>query len=211
MKVCILSESSADEAAIRILVDGILGKVSERIEGAPLRSRGWPAVFQVLPATIRKLYYHTDAEALVVVLDSDHTSVHVAQHEDPGKEDDECRLCTLRKKVRHVLGGLSPVKGRSELRIGLGLAVPCIEAWYLCGKNSQVGEAIWMGALQSRKPPYTRNSLKQEVYGNDTPDIEQETKCAVEESRRLANDLQRLEMLFPHGFGSLSKEVRSWK
>jgi hypothetical protein len=211
MKVCVLSESSADEAAIRILVDGIRGESSERIEGPPLRSRGWPAVFQVLPSAIKKLHYHTDANALVVVVDSDQTPVHVAHHDEPGKEDDECRLCVLRKKVAHVRASLSPIKGRSDLQIALGLAVPSIEAWYLCGKNSQVGEAIWMAALPSRKPPYTRRDLKQEVYGNDTPDIDQETSCAKTEAARLVKDLGRLEKLFPQGFGTFSKQVRSWE
>ncbi len=97
MKVCIISESSADETAIRILVEGILGEATKPVEGPRLRSRGWTAVLEVLPAAIKKLHYHTDADALVVVIDSDNTPAHVAEHDEPNEENDDCRLCTFRK------------------------------------------------------------------------------------------------------------------
>jgi hypothetical protein len=71
MKVVVLSESSADEAAIRVLVNGILGRETEDVPSLPLRSRGWPSVIKVLPTVIKFLYYRTDAEALVVIADSD--------------------------------------------------------------------------------------------------------------------------------------------
>ena len=73
MKVAILCESPSDEAAIRILVDGILGIRTERAKA--LEARGWPSVRDILPIVIRQLYYHTDAEALIVIGDSDDSQI----------------------------------------------------------------------------------------------------------------------------------------
>jgi hypothetical protein len=71
MKVSIFSESSADEAAILTLVKGILGKSLELIPGPRVRSRGWTAVFSLLPVVLKHLHFQTDAEAVVLVIDSD--------------------------------------------------------------------------------------------------------------------------------------------
>lgn len=72
MKVAILSESDADEAGIRVLVDAALGIAPHPLELRP-RSRGWPAVKEVLPAVMRQLHYRTDALRLVVVADGNHS------------------------------------------------------------------------------------------------------------------------------------------
>ena len=40
MKVAVLSESPADEAAIRILIDGILGRPTQPADMPPIRTRG---------------------------------------------------------------------------------------------------------------------------------------------------------------------------
>ena len=78
MKVAILSESPADEAAIRVLVEGILGSPINQVQ-AGLRARGWPNVAQILPAIVRHLYFNTTAEGLVVVVDSGAVCGIVAQ------------------------------------------------------------------------------------------------------------------------------------
>ena len=69
MKVAILSESPADEAALRELVAGVLGD-GVHFTAPGLRARGWPQVGQLLPAVIRHLHFNTDADALVVVAGS---------------------------------------------------------------------------------------------------------------------------------------------
>ena len=76
MKVSVLSESSADEAAIRILVDGILGTETEPIPPPRLRTRGWPSVLKDVPTVVRHLHYRTDADAFVLVVDSDDSPLH---------------------------------------------------------------------------------------------------------------------------------------
>jgi hypothetical protein len=47
-----LSESPADEAAIRILVEGLCGKQTEPVAAAPLRARGVDSVLPVLEPVI---------------------------------------------------------------------------------------------------------------------------------------------------------------
>src|SRR2546423_9460463 len=73
MRLAIFSESPADEAAIRVLVNALLGALSEPIEIQGLRLRGWAGVFTQLQAAIRYLHYNTDADGLIIVVDSDLT------------------------------------------------------------------------------------------------------------------------------------------
>jgi hypothetical protein len=55
MKVAVLSESPADEAAIRIMVDRLLGQETHPVALPPLRSRGWPSVREILPSVYKAL------------------------------------------------------------------------------------------------------------------------------------------------------------
>jgi len=209
MKVAILSESEADEAVIRELLKGILGTPPAIIPHLPLRSRGWPAVRNVLPVVLRHLQYQTDADALIVVVDSNHSPVHQADH-SRDDTDTRCRLCELRRSARRVLQGLRPGGGRALIRIAIGLAVPSLEAWLLCGRDPAVTESVWINGLQNRQEPYTKNSLKHKVYGTDRPGIETLKRFGVQEAQRLVSDLATLEARFPAGFGSFAAEIRSW-
>lgn len=211
MKVAVLSESPADEAAVRILVDAILGRQTQPVGIFPLKARGWSATFAVLPTVLKHIHYRTDAEALVVVVDSDDSPVHLPTHEQPGGVVQECRLCRLRQVVDQEQKQLRPVSNRPSIKTALGVAVPAIEAWYRCGVDPHVTEAAWILALQSRSYPYTRNSLKQDVYGMERPLLALETRRATEEAQRLLQSLALLESLFPAGFGSLAREVRGWQ
>lgn len=98
MKVAILSESPADEAAICVFLRKLL---AFEIESIPLRARagGWNAVLRAIPPTLKELHYRRTASALVVVIDSDNSMVHRPEHEQPGANISECRLCELRKIV----------------------------------------------------------------------------------------------------------------
>jgi hypothetical protein len=127
MKVAVLSESEADEAAIRILVDGVLGISTEPISGPSLRSRGWPSVDQVLPSVLKHLHYRTDADGFVVVVDSDDSPVHDASHDESGASAEGCRLCLIRAHLGQVQKELRAL-GRPVLKTAVGLACPCIEA-----------------------------------------------------------------------------------
>jgi len=209
MNVAILSESEADEAVIRELVTGILGAPIVLIPRITLRSRGWPAVRAVLPGVLRYLQYYTDAEALIVVVDSNHSPVHQTNH-TADDTDTRCRLCELRRSAQRALQGLRPAGDRALIRVAIGVAVPSLEGWLLCGRDPTVTERAWINGLQNKHEPYTKNSLKHKVYGTDRPSIEILKQRGIQEVRRLINDLVTLEARFPNGFGPFAREIRGW-
>lgn len=210
MKVAVLSESEADEAALRILVDGVLGVSTEPISGPSLRSRGWPSVDQNLASVLKHLHYRTEADAFVVVVDSDDSPVHDTSHDESSASAEGCRLCLIRARLGQVRDELRPT-GQPALRTAVGLACPCIEAWLRCGLDAQVSEAAWRRTLPARSGlRQKRVDLKRDVYGTDRPPRNLQKRRAMEEARRLARDLQPLERLFPHGFGALARDVRGW-
>ncbi len=209
MRVAILGESSADEAAFRLLVDALRGSPTRPVAGPPLRSRGWPSVIQALPTVIRHLHYHTEAEALVVVVDSNHSPFHGGTH-DSSVVDPACRICRIKAIVDTELSRLRPVHGKDSLKTAIGLTVPSLEAWLRCGHDPHVAEAAWIQGLRTGTFPYTKNELKKAVYGTSRPSLELETRRAVEEAARLARDVSLLEKWFPLGFGALAVGVRAW-
>jgi hypothetical protein len=210
MKVAILSESPADEAAIRIFVEGLLGRSTEHVEYKGLRSRGWPSVRNVFAAVFMDLWYQTDADALIVVVDSDEAAIHHPSHEEPvGPRP--CRFCELRQVERRVRDELRPVPGRGPLRIGIGIATPAIEAWYAVGVDPHVNEPTWVQALTSRQFPYTKANLKHLIYGTDRPSLQLETERATTAARRLTDSLDDVIERFPNGFGPLASEIRTWR
>ena len=210
MKVALLSESPADEAALHLVVEGVLGCPVERVQ-PPLRARGWPNVAQILPSVIRHLHFNTAADGLVVVVDADDSVVHDSRHERPGYFHPGCRLCQLRATVRQTLKHLPPSNGRERLHSAVGLAVPAVEAWYLSGRDETVGEEAWMQAQASGLPSYTRRDLKQRVYGTIHPSLPLETLRAEEAMRWHRGDFRRLEHDFPGGFASLAADLRRWR
>ncbi len=209
MKLAILSESPADEAALDVLVGFVLGPFA-RVE-TRLRARGWPSVEQVLPPIIRHLHFQTDADGLVIVVDSDDSPVHTAEHEAPNYHHPFCRICRLRAAFRRTVRNLPPARGRERVLRAVGLAVPAIEAWLLCGRDTSVTEAAWVQGQGSGRPPYTRAQLKWKVYGTERPSLPHEIKRAVQEVSRHRGDVRRLENDFPLGFGALTRDLRAWR
>ena len=212
MKVAILSESAADEAAIRLFVEGLLGAETEVPANLPIRSRGWPAVRNSLATVLRHLHYRSEVEALVVVVDSDRTAVHDPADCEPPQPGHECRLCDLTAVVQRTRRELSSRPGLPSIETAIGLAVPQIEAWYLVGRDHQVSEATWNNARKNGQFAYAPNQLKQKVYGTDRPTLELEIQRASQEASRIVDggNLPQLEKLFPRGFGALADDVRRW-
>jgi len=210
MKIAFFSESLADEAALKIIVAGILG---EEIEETDLPNtmiqRSSSHVDKLLPSVINAIHYGSNAEALIVVSDSDDTLVHVQSHEE--EENDDCRICKLRKIISETVSKLQEVPGKEIIKVAIGVPVPAIEAWYLCGVNGQVNEVAWIRKQNGGQVPYDRKSLKIELYGSDRPSIETLREKAVESAERLVENLEQLEDFFPQGFGCLTNEVRNWK
>lgn len=208
LKLAILSESPADEAAIAVLVESVLKCKFTRVNPS-LRARGWPSVAQVLPSIIRHLHFNTDADGLVVVVDSDDSVVHTAAHDAPEYYHPMCRMCQLRAIFRQTTKKLPSAHGRDRVLRGVGIAVPAVEAWYLCGRDETVGEAGWLAGQEAQRPPYTRRELKFRTYGTERPTLQLETEIAVREAKRHAKDTRRLENDFP-GFASLATDLRGW-
>jgi len=207
MKLVVLSESPEDETAIRILVDGILGTHTDHVAPPFLRTRGWSQLLTVLPGVLKHLHYHTDADALVVVVDSDDSVPHRQNHRLP--ESASCRVCRLRSLADQVQSDLTEVPNRSPLNTAFGLAVPALEAWLRCGTDPHAVEATLIQRPDGRTRAL-RQQLKRDVYGMDRPSPQARMARAVEEAQRLVQMLEEFERCFPDGFGSFAREVRSW-
>ena len=211
MKVAVLSESPADVAAIHILIDGLLRRLTQPIEPPQQsRTRGWSDVLQVLPAVLKHLHYRTDTHAFAVVVDADASPLHQPTHEAPGRDVEKCRLCQLRRVVAQTQQQLRPVSGRVPVQVAMGTAVPSIEAWYRCGLEPHINAIMCLQNPQIGSDFHTRNQLKRYVYDTERPSLTLETQRAVEAAQRLVQSLSILESLFPNGFGALARDVRSW-
>jgi hypothetical protein len=210
MKVAIFSESPADEAAIRVLVDAILGTPSEPAQLPSLRTRGWPSVLNTLPVVLKALHYGSDAEALVVVVDSDDSEVHTPAHATGAAARRDCRFCQLADRIETEQARLRTVPGRRLLKTAVGLAVPAIEAWLVAGTDPHVTEMAWTRGLRSQQRPYSRRDLKIKAFGAEPVPLRIQTDEMVALARQWSGDLSRLERNFPHGFGVLAQSIRAW-
>src|SRR3954464_1033381 len=120
MKVALLSESPADETALRVLVEGAMGQRPAFVSPG-FRARGWPNVAQLLPAVIRHLHFNTDTNVLVVVVDADDSVVHSEEHARPGYFHPRCRMCQLRAVFRQTTKNLPPAHGRVRVLRAVGI------------------------------------------------------------------------------------------
>ena len=164
----------------------------------------------LLPSIVTRLHYNTDADGLVVVLDSDKSSVHLAEHDETEGEESACRLCQMRRVVRETLTHVSEIPGRSPLRVAFGLAILAVEAWYLCGVSPNVSEASWINAIKAKTYPYDTTELKRDVYETDQPSLAIETQRAEAAARRIVDSekLELLEQTFANGFGTMAASLR---
>jgi len=208
MKVAYFAESPADEAALTILTEAILGRATTPVLHAGLRHRGWPAVKSAMRSVLMELHYHTDAEGFVFIVDSNGSPPHFPAHDKA--PEPTCRLCQLRRIALEVQHQVRPRPHQPALKIALGVAVPAIEAWLLCGVKPSASEAAWINGQREGRKPFTSEDLKIELYGTARPSITDETVAMKNAATRLVNDLQPLETSFPQGFGVLRKDLATW-
>lgn len=97
MKIEFFSESPADQAAMAVFVEGLLGAPPESI--MDLQAHGVAGVLNALDGVIRGVHYNSDAEGLVVVVDCDETEFHDSSHDTPGGGGERCRFCKLHKII----------------------------------------------------------------------------------------------------------------
>jgi hypothetical protein len=216
MKVGILSESPVDEAAIRILLAALLTRSPDQIEVIPARLRpgGWPSLPNALAVELRKLHYNTDAHALIAIADSDDSIVHEVWH-DPSKVDSAdkhpCRFCLLSELIRQTQSRLKARNVPYPLNVAVGLAVPALEAWLLCGRDPHSVEDRFIRELnQFGKIQTHRRKLKQQLYGTVSYATNQAIPIAIREATRLAANMSQLEKHFPRGFLTFAQQVRAW-
>ena len=91
------------------------------------------------------LHFRTDAEGLVVVVDSDSPIAHREVASETVCQNG-CRLWEPRLVARSTIQRLSARPVRAPLKVAIGLAVPAIEAWYRVGVDATVTEAAWIQA-----------------------------------------------------------------
>jgi hypothetical protein len=156
---------------------------------------------------MKHLHYRTDAEGLIVVVDSNGSAVHQPTHE---LATPDCRFCHLQMIGSTTVAELRPVRVGPPLKIAIGVAVPAIEAWYRCGIDARVTESNWLQSAHGRTQPYSKATLKDAVYGTERPPFELQRQQAIREAERLARDLRALEVAFPNGFGGLAQTLRTW-
>jgi hypothetical protein len=210
MKIVFFGESPADQAALRVFTEGILGEPPELVDMS-LEGHGVTGVLKALSGVFLGVYYNSDAEGLVVAVDGDDTDMHDSDHDKLAEGREGCRLCQVRKIITQARKHLRAKPGRPGLKVAIGVAVPAIEAWYLVGKEHQVGEAAWRAGVAANRPPFTRSKLKELAYGNTRPSLELEMECAVREAQRIIGDIRAIETAFPIGFGLMASDIRSWK
>jgi hypothetical protein len=209
MKVAILSESPADQAAILILAKAVLRRELEPVTLA-FRPNGWSSVLTALEIQIKHLHYRSDAEGMIVMLDSDDTPVHTQEHQASPKMT--CRCCQVMDIWRQATATLTAMPGRAPMRIAVAIPVPAIEAWFRCGHDPHAEEAPFVRQIEAgRRLGNDRRALKRAVYGVENPKLTLETDTAIREATRLAGDLDRLRTRFPLGFGTFYETLATWR
>lgn len=211
MKVRILCESPADEAAIRILLRAILGDELETVPPSRGRPGGLEPVLRLIPPTLKELHYQRTADALVVAVDSDQSEVHRPEHEEPNGTNDRCRVCRIEERLQDVRKNLTAGPGSRPIETAVAVATPAIEAWYQFGSDPGCTEVGWIQKLrQGVNAREEIKRLKRAVYGTDRPSLSHAKQCAVESAERLTVDLGSCARAFPHTFGRFVKAVERW-
>lgn len=210
MKIAILSESPADEAAVKILIETILGRTIEVVTRR-VRSSGVDAVLNSVPPVLKALHYHRTADALVVALDSDRSPVHLSDHIPNDHTKLGCCYCNVYLLIEETLHHLRPIPNQPKIQTAVAVAVPAIEAWYQFGSDSNCTEAVWIHRQKAGvDAPAEIRKLKHAVYGTNRPGQALLKAKAIENAERLAADLTPLENFFPNSFGVFASQVREW-
>lgn len=205
MRVAVFSEGRPDERVLRIFVPALLGAPVEWVDLKPI-ARGWPAVLNLLPAIVEELHTRGEADALVVLANADETPVTVVPGSGLPRRE------RLRSATDEALSRLTPRAGQGPLRVAIGVAAPCLEAWLLVGRSeTSCVEADLERGLTAAQALALKKDLKQQLYGTARPAEALAMSRMAAEAKRLADDLMSLERLFPVGFGALAREVRAWR
>jgi hypothetical protein len=189
MEFAIISESSADEAALHAFCEALLEQQIPRATLPVIVRRGWSALRQDLPVALRAVRFRTTADVVLVVADSDGTSLE-ANHPTN-------RLAQLQAMADENLGRPGPNQRR--ITAITGLAVPCIEAWWLAHSDHQISEVTWLRRHDGTRVPYDKPALKRRLYGTDRVGLPEQTRLMVDAARAAALHAEELGRRFPRG------------
>ena len=208
MKAAILGESDIDNQLVWRIVQGIRGTDISRVEH-PSSVRSWPRLLYALPSVVKYLYYRTDADALIVIADSDKTEVHERGHDG---RNQNCRHCSLQLESDLVRAQLAPVEYRGDLRVIVVVPPPSIEAWFSLGDANCGTEGAWRQALRNGAIASLEiDRLKRLLYDEAAlRSSQRRLEHALQHADRLLARIDHVEAAFPDSFGRFVDTVRSW-
>lgn len=211
-RIVIVGESEVDETAVGFLVGAILDRHVEIVKTRISRSPGVGSLLKLLSSFVRDATYRQDpVDGIVVIVDSDETWVD-ATSERPGLSlRKKPRLPHIQEIIEATLAAIKVPQDRQPVQFAIGLAVPCIEAWWLIDTKDQVTEGQWRQGQESDSVLFRKRDLKKWLYGTDRPSRTQIIDGATDGSRRAAENLGALLEHFPLGFGTLFHQLKSWK
>ena len=203
MEVAVISESSADESALWEFIARVAPVPVARCPLALQVRRGWPAMRDDVALAARAVVYRSSADAPIVVVDSDSSSVEEGNPQN--------RLEFLHRELRQALA--KPPTGRNRLQFAIGVAIPCIEAWWLAPQQQHwdVSEDNWRRRSEHGTPKFTQADLKRRLYGTDKPSLADETRVMIEAASLAAGHVDLLEKQFAYGFAPLVRAIRAWR
>lgn len=202
MKLGILAESDRDEAAFRPFCETILQSPIE-IVPRTARAGGITNLLRVVPVVIRELQFRSDAIGLIILADSNHTSLRPGSSKNRREE--------LLRVAETTLSGLAQVPGRPKLRVTVAIAAPAIEAWLLCPRRDDITEAVWEEGITSNNYPYTKQQLKIWLHGTERGDAAPRLQTILTAAKEASSQISKLRERFPNGFGKFHDDLISWK
>jgi hypothetical protein len=205
MRIVVLAESPADQAAIAIFAGAILNTSVECVDIRP-RAGGFAAVLAAIRPTLLSLIYRRTADALIVAVDSNGSPI---EEDCPGG-----RIATLRDIIDRTKSRVAPGEDVNRVRTALAVAAPSLEAWLRFGLDNQCSEAAWRERQQrGAVAADASRQLKRDLFGSDRIALHAEIEIMKREATRIVQDLQVLaaiEHSFPYGFKSFADSLRSW-
>lgn len=210
LQVAVLAEGEDDDAVAREIVAHIRGVAVEPVPVMSLRDRGKAAVLRQMPQVVSTVYYHTNADALVVLADNDLDVPHDPRTHTSSEPFPGCRWCALHSALQTALARTRPVPGRN-LITAVGCPVPAIEAWLLAGATPEGSEAAWTqrGVGAAAGALAYKRKLKQQAYGSVQHRTDRR-ETATRLIRRALASPGLLRTAFPGGYGPFEDAILAW-
>jgi len=201
MKVALLTESSADAAAVRVFAREVLGPDTEFVE-PELRARGYDSVLANLLSVYKGIHFFRQTEGLIVVVDADHSP--------PDASDPDSRHRIFTDRLAKLQAEVTAIEDYPKVKTAVGVAASSIEAWLLFPRYT---EAEWI--RQRELGVHSADEIKRLkvlLYGSDRVPLALETERMVAAAERIISDgqLEALAESYPSGFKPLIAALQAW-